>query len=335
MLRGAPPQLKWFARVAVAGGLLALIFRYVPINNVLTQFAHVRPLPLLVAVLATLLGRLVAAVQFKYLTDAQHMNVSLGRIFYINTATAFYQLFLPGYISGGAVRWYKLAARADNSDKALSVIVVSRLFDSMVAVVWMLVLFAADAAAWAEGYPDAVKLLVGALVAVPLSCLFLRYQQRFGGVLHNHLAGSGNAYPGMPGRVAGKVANALLGFNWLSTRQLLVTAALLSLCHVLGALSWYYMAIGLGIDVPLLSIVWIRIFIYLAMLIPVSISGLGVREGLLIILLAPLGIASSSAVALALLLLFLSIAIGLLGGVLEAIVIALGTPAERCNKPAT
>jgi hypothetical protein len=167
-LRGMPPPFRWFTRLAVAGGLLAVVFSYVPVEGLVTRFASVRPLPLLVALLATLLNRLVFALQCKCLSDAQHMNVSLPQIFYSNTATSFYQLFLPGYIRGGAIRWYKLAAGADNADKALSVIVVSRLFVSM--VVWMLTLFAADAAAWADGYPAAVKLLVGALITIPLAC---------------------------------------------------------------------------------------------------------------------------------------------------------------------
>jgi len=91
-----PSRLRWFTRLAVAGGLLAFIFSYVPVEGVVTRFAHVRPLPLLAALLATLLSRLVSAIQFKCLTDVQHMNVSFPRIFYINTATSFYQLFLPG-----------------------------------------------------------------------------------------------------------------------------------------------------------------------------------------------------------------------------------------------
>ncbi len=333
-----PSRLKRFIRLAVAIGLLAFIFSYVPVEGVVARFAGVRPLPLLAALLATLLSRLVSGIQFKCLTDVQHMNVSLRRIFYINTTTSFYQLFLPGYISGGAIRWKKLAAGADNADKAFSVIVASRLFDSIVAVVWMLTMFTADAAAWADGYPAAGKLLAGALIAIPLACVCVKYQQRFSAVLHKRLVGNGKANLGKLAWMTDKLAQALLNFNWLTTSQLAVTVGLLSLYHLFGALSWYYLAIGLDVHIPLLSIIWIRIFVYLATLIPVSFSGLGVREGLMIVLLAPFGISNSSAMALALMLLSLSIAIGLLGGVLEAVVMAVGTPqtaptSQQSEKP--
>jgi glycosyltransferase 2 family protein len=329
-----PSRLKRIARLAIACGLLAFIFSYVPVAAVVTRFTGVRPLPLLAALLATLLSRWVSAIQFKCLTDVQHMNVSLRRIFYINTTTSFYQLFLPGYISGGAIRWKKLASGADNADKALSVIVATRLFDTIVAVVWMLTMFTADSAAWADGYPATGKLLVAALIAIPLACVFVKYQQRFSAVLHKRLAGNGKANLGKLAWVTDKLAQALLNFNGLTTSQLVVTVGLLSLYHLFGALSWYFLAIGLDIHIPLLSIIWIRIFVYLATLVPVSFSGLGVREGLLIVLLAPFGIGSSSAMALALMLLSLSIGIGLLGGVLEAVVMTVGTPANRSEKPA-
>lgn len=76
----------------------------------------------------------------------------------------------------------------------------------------------------------------------------------------------------------------------------------------------------------------VRSLLLLAALLA-TFPGLGVREGLLIVLLAPFGIGSSSAMTLALLLLSLSIAIGLLGGALEAVVMSVGTP-NCSDKPA-
>jgi hypothetical protein len=333
-VRGPTTALKWFLRLAIAGGLLAYIFSRVPVDQVIEQFAAVRPGPLLAALLVTLLSRLVSALQFKRLTDVQQMNVSLGRIFYINTATAFYQLFLPGYISGGAIRWYKLAASLDNAEKALAVILVSRLFDTVVAVIWMLTLFAADTAFWAEGYSATGKFFGGALVAFSLSCLCLKYHQRLSEWLRRRLAGN---VPNSRGKFIVRIRSLLqllLGFDWLTVQHLVAHVTLLSLYHVLGALAWFCLAISLEIDVPFLAIIWIRIFIYLAMLVPISFSGLGVREGLLIVLLAAYGISSSSALALGLLLFGLSVAIGLLGGIVEALALSFGTAAGRSDKPA-
>lgn len=332
---GLPPQLKWLARLAVAGGLLAVVFHYVPPEQVVAQFTDVRTMPLLAALTATLLARVVSAVQFRYLTDIQRMKVSLSRVLYINTVTAFYQLFLPGYISGGAIRWYKLADGARNADKALSVILVSRMFDSMVAIAWMLALFAADSVAWASGHSTTVRFSVGALIAIALAGFGLKYQQRLAAWLHGRLAGDPREHGGRVAAIIGRAARLLLNFDWLTTPQVAATVLMLSAYHCLGALAWFYLAMGLGLEIPLLSVIWIRILVYLALLVPVTFSGIGVRDGLLIVLLAPLGIGADSAVALSMLLLSLSLVVGAFGGIVEAIAWAFGTSGSRAGKPGT
>jgi uncharacterized protein (TIRG00374 family) len=329
-----PPVLKWFAKLSVAGVLFTLIFRQVPLEQVTTSLADIQPLPLVAALLGTLLVRLVSAVQFKSLTDAQGMDISLGRIFYINFVTAFYQLVLPGYIAGGAIRWYKLADGAGNADKAMSVILVSRLFDIMVAAVWMLIMFTVDTSIRAHGYPATLLFFTGASLALAFSYFCVKYQQRLGAVLQRRWFGGEDQRSGKIARALNRLIRLLLNFGRPGDAQLMWAAALLSLYHCLAALTWFFLAMGLGIDIPYLSMLWIRIVVYLAVFIPLSLSGLGVREGLLIMLLAPLGISSGSALALALSLLGLSIAIGLLGGIVEAFVLTFGMAVGRPRKPA-
>jgi hypothetical protein len=51
----------------------------------------------------------------------------------------------------------------------------------------------------------------------------------------------------------------------------------------------------------------------IAQVLPLSVSGLGLREGALVLLLAPLGVASAQAVALGLLLYSMNLVVSLLG----------------------
>ena len=58
----------------------------------------------------------------------------------------------------------------------------------------------------------------------------------------------------------------------------------------------------------------------LVAILPISVAGLGVREGAMVILLAPCGVAAADALTYALLAFATTIlAVGLLGGLLEAI----------------
>jgi uncharacterized membrane protein YbhN (UPF0104 family) len=69
----------------------------------------------------------------------------------------------------------------------------------------------------------------------------------------------------------------------------------------------------------LATIAWTRAAAVLIAVLPISISGLGVREGAMVVLLAPYGIAAADALAYALLAFATTIlAVGLLGSLLEA-----------------
>lgn len=83
-----------------------------------------------------------------------------------------------------------------------------------------------------------------------------------------------------------------------------------------GAVSVALVARGLGVDQPLS--VWFTVvpLIALAMVLPISIGGVGVREGGLAVLLAPSGVAREQAVAIGLLWFLSTIVGGLIGGLL-------------------
>lgn len=83
-----------------------------------------------------------------------------------------------------------------------------------------------------------------------------------------------------------------------------------------GAVGVALIARGIGVDLPLS--IWFAVvpLIALAMVLPISISGVGVREGGLAMLLAPSGVPAEKAVAIGLLWFLMSIVMGLIGGAL-------------------
>jgi len=72
--------------------------------------------------------------------------------------------------------------------------------------------------------------------------------------------------------------------------------------HLLGVLSFYAFALSVGVDVSFIIIGWVRSFIHIVTMLPISFSGLGVREGTLIVLLQGYGVSASDAVGLSFLL---------------------------------
>jgi hypothetical protein len=88
---------------------------------------------------------------------------------------------------------------------------------------------------------------------------------------------------------------------------------------LLGIVATWWLAVALQLPVPFVTLAWVRSVVMLLAMLPVTISGLGVREGALVALLAPYGVLGPDALALALLVFGVTVAaVGVVGGVVEA-----------------
>jgi hypothetical protein len=94
------------------------------------------------------------------------------------------------------------------------------------------------------------------------------------------------------------------------------TAILSIVAQAAGILVVWCLAMSIGLDVPFAYACVFVPMLTLLTLLPVSVGGMGVREGGMILFLAPLGIDSASALALAFLLFAVGAAVSLIGGCL-------------------
>ena len=79
----------------------------------------------------------------------------------------------------------------------------------------------------------------------------------------------------------------------------------------------YMLAVAVGLEISYFQLVLVLALSSLASLLPISISGLGVREGGLIMLLEPFGVTGATVVALSFLMLGRSLLLGAIGAALE------------------
>jgi glycosyltransferase 2 family protein len=98
----------------------------------------------------------------------------------------------------------------------------------------------------------------------------------------------------------------------------LITQAVLIgvIFQILSVYIIYSLGGMLSIHVPFSDWCWIMGLVFLLMFIPISISGIGVREGSLVVLLGMFGIANEKALSLSLIMFALQIIDGLIGGIL-------------------
>jgi glycosyltransferase 2 family protein len=97
---------------------------------------------------------------------------------------------------------------------------------------------------------------------------------------------------------------------------ILVEATFLSiLVQAAGALILWSLGRGLGLDVPIAYYCIVGPMVTLLMMLPLSVNGMGVREGGMVLFLMPLGVDEATALSLAFLWFAVAAAVSLVGGV--------------------
>jgi glycosyltransferase 2 family protein len=320
VLRSA--TLGWVARACAGVAILVGIFTLIPFSEVAAVLAAVDLRYIALAILIMTAERYVAALRIKILTDQNRMGLSSLAILEINTIAAFYAMFLPGELAGGAVRWYKMSRPSGKRAEAFAAIVFARLIDTAG-------LFLVGLAFWllddppVDGGPVA---FLAALAVIILSALILVSLDE---ALTRRLLKTLALLP----QVAlvrfvcaklQKVAIAVGEYRELPPVAFLALAILTLGRHILTALALYCYALALGINVPLVALVWIRCLLSLMVMLPLTVGGLGVREVSLMFLLGLYGVSRVDAVALALLTLIMRVLFAAAGGLLEIKSVLLG-----------
>ena len=120
-----------------------------------------------------------------------------------------------------------------------------------------------------------------------------------------------------------RLYEALSAFRSFRVRDHIELFALAVLIFWLGILSFFCATRALSLDVPIATLVWISLALFISRLLPITFNNLGVREGLLILALGPNQVEPALAVSLGLLMFSNTIWIGLLGAACQ-VAIAFG-----------
>jgi uncharacterized membrane protein YbhN (UPF0104 family) len=236
--------------------------------------------------------QVIAAVRWALLARPIGFAYSIGLFVWRFFEGAFFSLCLPTSIGGDVVKAYRLADSTPGRLLAGCTVLADRL--AGLAALGVLAGAAVIGKEWSLGVGTTIgvgaALLGGVLAAIWLAV----------GSLDRLLT----LFP--EPHAARQFIARLLPYQM---RPSLMTRAVAwsLLVQMGGSIAVAFVARGLGVTLPLVA---------LAMVLPISIGGVGVREGGLAFLLAPSGVPAEQAVAIGLLWFLTTIANGLVGGLL-------------------
>jgi glycosyltransferase 2 family protein len=292
--------LFWL-RLLVGSGVLGVIISRIDLGA-----ATVRPSPRLLAAVAAATGLLivsqaVAALRWKTILGDGLLPWSyLLRLYIIGS---FFGLFLPTSVGGDAVRAVAAARSSERRGRAMASVLIDRGFGVMATLAYAalglilapdsIAMLNREAVSWhAPGLAGAGLTFLAIGVAVPVLSRSAKVLTvwRDGAAALTDLMRS----PGRLGRVS----------------------ALAVLSQGLIVLLWYTLAHGVSLTLPFSTFLWAVPVVSLSAMLPVTLSGLGVREGVWLVLLASSPIPPADIVVFSLLYFACTLLVGITGGLL-------------------
>ena len=303
--------LKTATRYFFSISVFTLILFLFGANDVLATIKNADVTSLLIAVGFALFAQFFSAIRLRQLLVIQNIMLSLGKVFLIGLSTVFYGLVIPGgSIAAFAVRFVQLSRNA-RIELVAAALVVDRVIATTFLVIIGAIAFSAEYAAplWFE------IILIGIILGTGMAAFGCRSSEWVTHRLDNF---ANNESPGRLRRFGRRICRALLNYMSANGGQVLIVLTVSLVAHLCGCLAYYVIAIGIGLDLPFLSICWIRSGLILSTMVPVSVGGLGVREITAVSLLVPLGIDEALSVGFSILIfLGTSVILGLIGGLSE------------------
>lgn len=253
----------------------------------------------------TLAGMVLATVRWKQVLTALELPSPMGRLFSLTMAGQFVSNVLPTTIGGDVLRVSRLSRDTGRSPDTFASVVLERVTGWLVLPVITLFGLAVNpglrelgtATFVAAGVAVAtLSLLAGTLLAVSSTRFGTRFAvrdgwRRFAGAIHLGLVRM-RAHP----RSALTVLVAGFAYQFVLVLSAVAAARALGLQPAgLTALLAFFPAV------------------LIVQVLPIGISGLGIREGAFVLFLGPLGVATEEAIALGLLLYLLNLTVSLLG----------------------
>ena len=272
------------------------------------------------AALLTVGAILLSTVRWQQMLHALELPSPLPPLLAHILAGLFVSNFLPTTVGGDVLRATRLSATNGHRKISAASVILERLTGFVALPVITLAALIVSPALLRLGTAShlALALSLGPLAALTLF-LTLAVNPRLG----TRLGAS---------RWLGLAMTVHLGLVRLRRHPALaVTIMVAALAYQLTAILVVWMAAhALGISVGWTAMMAFIPVVAIAQALPLSIGGLGLREGSLVLLLGPLGVADSQAVALGLLLYGINLAVSLLGAPAFLVgsrrVVAVGTP---------
>lgn len=293
---------RWFFRVRVLLSLtlLAYLILQIDLQSLLAQYREIYVPFVLVAMGILILQQVLSTLKWMVILKTDGIKLPFGFLLRTYFVASFISLFLPTSFGGDLYRIYRLNGISNDSAKSISSVLFDRLSGvfALGSTALIATVFLPD-----NPYQQVILLLylMGILIFLGLTTEWA--SQRIGKL---HLT---------PFQVLFKVLHSFR--KYCNLPGYFTVILLISFWfHLNIVLINYLYASALHIEIQFTMLLVIIPLIYLTETIPLSINGLGIRDGAFVFFFTLVGNTAQEGLAVSLLIVVIRYIIGLIGGVL-------------------
>lgn len=302
---------RWFS-VLLAVVLIIIILRSISIDVILESLKTIDITYILLAFALNIIVYLLMAVRWRVLYNSVHRPPPLFLLIRVTLVSIFFNTILPSVIGGDTYRTFQLKKHSDSTthlEHSFSIVFVDRL----IGLVGLMLFGCFGILISGSIVSPAIVIMTFVLFAGLILILSLSMQRSMYSLILWMLGWLPDRYLEMLKYILERVYQNISIYR--ERRGLLLQGIMLSLLlRFCWFVAGYYVGQALQLDITLVTFVVFLPIIETIRMIPITIQGIGVREGLFILFFGTVGVTSSEAVLLATLIYLMSTFVGIIGG---------------------
>jgi uncharacterized protein (TIRG00374 family) len=305
--------LIFFCKAVVSIALIWYLLSITEFSAVYESLRSAIPFWLLLSFITLIIGKILTSYRWQVLLKAQDIEIPLRFLIASVFVGQFFNSFLPTTVGGDAMRAYDTAAQSKESTKSVMSVFADRLIG-----VFALALLALLALLVGYISGQDVSFYVIPVLLVFFLCSFgmlLIFNDRLVVILDRVLRSIRLS------KLAAKLDDAYQSIHILKDepRVLLIAFLVSILLQINVILFYYFIGVSLDLGVSFLYFSMIVPVASIVLLVPFSINGIGIREGIFVYLLTELGVHTKDAIALSWISFGLMLTQGIIGGIIFAL----------------
>jgi hypothetical protein len=325
-----PQTIFKVLRLLVSAGLIVFLLVRLDVGRIASHLRGLALVPLVVAAALDMAMIVVQAWRWRILLRARGITIGMARLVYYYLVSIFFSAFLPTSVGGDFARIVAVTTATDKKADAVASIVVERIMGFFVLLPVSLL-----ALPFVAGQLKEWKLVVtaeaaGVLVIVGFLVLLLRPVARTFSRILSPVFGLLKRFRARD-RLERVYASILI---YKDAGRAVAAGVLLSvLSRLLWVAACYFICMAFSIKLGVAALLVVVPIVELVRMIPVSVSGVGVREAAFVAMLRQFGVEDSLGFSFGAMVYIVFFLFAVIGGVLYGMR-SLGRPREPGPKHA-